>query len=103
MPERYGEQATAADTWKSFAELVGNPSIPVVMTEAFIAAVTNSAYLRIQPFRPATGDVGAVVNADGAAGLGPVSPLSGYPLQEVWVRNVSAGSDAVVVVTGVKV
>jgi hypothetical protein len=101
MPERFAVEVTADDDWESIAELGGFPGIPVVLIEALVGAITNAAYIRYQPLRPETGEVGIQISAGAGAGFGPVQPVSGYPLQQIWVRNVSAGSDATIVATGV--
>lgn len=95
----------AADAFRSLADLFGFLGTKATIVEGFIQAQTNGATLRIVPRgspAPATADKGFALAAGAAAGLGPVRHLeAGARLDEIWVRNTTAGSNAVLVFFGI--
>lgn len=93
----------AADAYRSLADLAGEPSGNRVLVEGFIQAQTNGITLRLgDKTMPGATDGGIAIAAAGGLGVGPVKDRSAaWPLGSIWVRNTTAGSNAVLVVQGV--
>lgn len=95
----------AADAYRSLADLFGFLGMQATIVEGFVQAQTNGATVRIVPrgaTAPATGDSGLVLGVNAAIGLGPVQTIdAGVRLDEVWVRNTTAGSNSLLIFWGV--
>lgn len=94
----------AADAWRRLNDLLGlNVFTKARILEGFINIQTNGATLGIFPdSAPDTADAGFAISAGAAIGLGPAKDSdAAWALEDIWVRNSTAGSNATVVFTGV--
>lgn len=94
-----------ADAYRSLADLFGFSGTRANIVEGFLQAQTFAGTMRIVPRgspAPATADGGLALIAGAAIGLGPIKALdAGVALEEVWVRNTAAGSNAAFLFWGV--
>lgn len=102
-PFRRTYTATLADdNYHRFSDLVGADK-GLAMLEGFLGAQTNGFTWRIGPSTtPAATEAGDPIVANSGRGFGPVRDvLAGWWLDELWVRNTLAGSNATVVLNAV--
>lgn len=94
----------AADAYRSLMDLlalgVGGSAAGVTILGGILQAQTNGATVRIVPRgspAPATADAGTTLAAGAGIGL---QATDQWRLDEIWVRNTTAGQNATLVFTG---
>lgn len=90
----------AADAYRSLADLLGFQGSRARVLGGVLQAQLNGATVRIVPRGsgvPATADAGTKLAADAPLGFQASDEVM---LDEVWVRNTTAGSNARLVFTG---
>lgn len=90
----------AADAYRNLMDLFALGQAKADVVGGLLQAQTNAAVVRIVPRgspAPATGDAGILLAASSGIGL---QLTDQWRLDEVWVRNATAGSNATMVYTG---
>lgn len=99
----YLEHTFADDAFHRVSDLAGQPGNDVRMLEGFIEAQTNGVKFRYGPdSQPSATDGGGLISANSGRGVGPVRDVNAaWDMRRLWVRNATAGSNALLVMNGV--